>query len=276
MPPCLILSIIIFTNPSAWAGYGTRSIFKRSLTGLNSEFSFSYTSCLTKAEEPSLPYYLPIAGGRMIGFIPFPRVLVLCEMQSVTSRIWTRVAVSIFYDDNHHTTGTLSIIRHVSRVKWSNPGKGVAPSPKRRFCSYWKGSPSTTVANFITYIKAKIDKTQQNSKYRLCADRNKTIDHIISECSKLAHKERIRLDRTAWRRWSTGNCAKSLNLTLRTNGICTPQNPYLRLRRINHSGIFEIQTVQLISTRRPGLVIVNKKKRKKENLPTLLSWLTTV
>ena len=30
-----------FTNPSARAGYETRSIFKRSLTGLNSEFSFS-------------------------------------------------------------------------------------------------------------------------------------------------------------------------------------------------------------------------------------------
>ena len=79
--------LTIFTNPSARAGYDTRSIFKRSLTGLNSEFSFSLTSCLTKAEEPSLPYYLPIAGGRIIGFIPFPRVLVLCEMQSVSSRI---------------------------------------------------------------------------------------------------------------------------------------------------------------------------------------------
>ena len=49
---------------------------------LNSEFSFSYTSCLTKAEEQSLPYYLPIAGGRIIGFIPLPRVSVLFEMQS--------------------------------------------------------------------------------------------------------------------------------------------------------------------------------------------------
>ena len=28
-------------NPSARAGYDTRSIFKQSLTGLNSEFSFS-------------------------------------------------------------------------------------------------------------------------------------------------------------------------------------------------------------------------------------------
>ena len=31
----------IFSNPSTRAGYDTRSIFKRSLTGLNSEFSFS-------------------------------------------------------------------------------------------------------------------------------------------------------------------------------------------------------------------------------------------
>ena len=45
-PACLvrltwIVFVILFTNPSARAGYDTRSIFKRSLTGLNSEFSFS-------------------------------------------------------------------------------------------------------------------------------------------------------------------------------------------------------------------------------------------
>ena len=27
-------------------------------------------------------------------------------MQSVSSKIWTRIAVSISYDDNHYTTGT--------------------------------------------------------------------------------------------------------------------------------------------------------------------------
>ena len=32
---------VLFTNPSARAGYDTRSIFNRSLTGFNSEFSFS-------------------------------------------------------------------------------------------------------------------------------------------------------------------------------------------------------------------------------------------
>ena len=35
---------------------------------------------------------------------------------------------------------TLSIIRYVLRVKWSNPGKRVASSPTPRCCSNWKGS----------------------------------------------------------------------------------------------------------------------------------------
>ena len=35
---------------------------------------------------------------------------------------------------------TLSNIRYVSRVKWSNPGKGVAPFPTPQCSSYWKGS----------------------------------------------------------------------------------------------------------------------------------------
>ena len=37
----LITIVMIFTNPSARAGYDTRSISKQSLTSLNSEFSFS-------------------------------------------------------------------------------------------------------------------------------------------------------------------------------------------------------------------------------------------
>ena len=38
-------------------------------------------------------------------------------------------------------------------------------------------------------IKARIDKMQQNSKCRLCGERDETINHIIRECSKLAQKE---------------------------------------------------------------------------------------
>ena len=35
---------------------------------------------------------------------------------------------------------TLTIIRYVSRVKWSNPGKGLAPSPTPWCSSYRKGN----------------------------------------------------------------------------------------------------------------------------------------
>ena len=35
---------------------------------------------------------------------------------------------------------TLSNIRYVSRIKWSNPGKGVVPAPTAQYSSYWKGS----------------------------------------------------------------------------------------------------------------------------------------
>ena len=49
----------LFTNISAWAGYDTRSISKRSLTGLNSEFSFSKSNCLIKADKPVCPTIYP-------------------------------------------------------------------------------------------------------------------------------------------------------------------------------------------------------------------------
>ena len=49
---------------------------------------------------------LQIDNTLIIGFKLFPRVLVLCKMLSVSSTIWTRVAVPISYDDNHYTTGT--------------------------------------------------------------------------------------------------------------------------------------------------------------------------
>ena len=93
----------ILTNPYAWAGRNTRSIFKRCLTDKISEFSFSYNSYRAKVEEPSLPYYSLISGWRIIGFILFPRVLMPCEMQIVSSRIWTRVTMNIASNNNHHT-----------------------------------------------------------------------------------------------------------------------------------------------------------------------------
>ena len=38
-------------------------------------------------------------------------------------------------------------------------------------------------------IKAKIDNTQEQSKRRMCGEKDKTVNHLISECSKMAQGE---------------------------------------------------------------------------------------
>ena len=64
------------------------------------------------------------------------------------------------------------------------------------------------------HINARIDKTQQNSKCRLCSNRDEMINHLINVCSKLAQKEYKAL-------WSTGKCAGNFSSTIQTNGIYT-------------------------------------------------------
>ena len=54
-------------------------------------------------KELSLPYILSILGRRIVGFIPFQKILAQCEMQRVSFRIWTRFTVSISFDGNHCT-----------------------------------------------------------------------------------------------------------------------------------------------------------------------------
>ena len=38
------------------------------------------------------------------------------------------------------------------------------------------------------YIKATIDKSQNDSRCRMCRDKNETVSHIVSGCSKFAQK----------------------------------------------------------------------------------------
>ena len=87
---------------SAWIAW-QRPSFCRSTTSLDSEFSFE-TGCHINVKEPSLPCYLPIAiskaGRNILGFIPFPSVLPLCEMQAASSRIWILVDEFTSYDYN--------------------------------------------------------------------------------------------------------------------------------------------------------------------------------
>ena len=78
----------------------TRSILKKNSSGLRSDSSF-LTGYLNKAKPPSLPNCFPIAGERIIRFVPFRRLLVQYEMQPISYRVWTRIDGFIYYDDKH-------------------------------------------------------------------------------------------------------------------------------------------------------------------------------
>ena len=115
-------------------------------------------------------------------------------------------------------------------------------------------------AKRTNYIKAVIDKTQQNSKYRLCSDTEEIINHMISECSKSRQKEYK--SRQNWIgkviHWEL--CKK---LKFDHTNKWYMHNPESVFENETHKVLvdFEIQTDHLISTRRPDLVIDNKKKR---------------
>ena len=106
----------------------------------------------------------------------------------------------------------------------------------------------------------RIDKTQHNSKCRLCGDRDETINHIKSECSKLAQKEfKARHD------W-VGNgihwemCGK---FQFDHTNKWYMHNPAPVLENDSHKLLwdFNIQRDHLIPARRPNLIIINQKMR---------------
>ena len=113
-----------------------------------------------------------------------------------------------------------------------------------------------------SHIKTRIYKTQQNSKCKLCGDRDETIYHIISECSKLAQKEYTTRDDWVGKVIYWEMCKK---FKFGHTSKWYMHNPAAALKNDTHKLLwdFDIQTDHLISARRPDLIIINKKKKKR-------------
>ena len=75
----------VLSNPSPMSRMWYKINFKWSLTSLNSEISFFLTGCHAKVNEHSLPYYLSIVGGRIVGFKRFPKGNVSSLVQDLNS-----------------------------------------------------------------------------------------------------------------------------------------------------------------------------------------------
>ena len=113
------------------------------------------------------------------------------------------------------------------------------------------------------HIKARIDKTQQNSKCRLCGDRDETINHIISECCKLAQKEcKARHDWVG----KVIHWEMCRRVQFDHTNEWYIHNPAPVLENDTHKLLwdFNIQTDQLIPARRPDLIIIKKTKKTKK------------
>ena len=108
------------------------------------------------------------------------------------------------------------------------------------------------------HIKARIEKTQQNSK---CGDRDETINHTISEYSKLAHMEY-----KARRDWvgKMIHCEMCKKFQFDHTNKWYMLNPVPVLENDTHKLLwdFNIQTDYLIPARWADLIIINKKKKK--------------
>ena len=112
----------------------------------------------------------------------------------------------------------------------------------------------------INHIKARKDKTQQNSKCRLCGDRDETIKHILSECSKLTQREyKARHDWVGkvihWK------MCKNFKFDHFNKWYMHNSTPVLENATHKFLWDFNIQTDHLIPTRRPDLIIIIIKKR---------------
>ena len=113
------------------------------------------------------------------------------------------------------------------------------------------------------YLKTKIAKTQQNSKCQLCSDRDETINHIISECSKLTQK--VYKTRHGWMgKVIHRELCKKLKFDHASKWYMHKPESILENETNKILWDFEIQTDHLIPARRPAWVKVNKN----DNLPT--------
>ena len=135
-------------------------------------------------------------------------------------------------------------------------------------------TPTTTI---YYNIKTRIDKTQQNSKCRLCVDRDETIIHMISQYSKLAQKEYK--TRHNWMgkgvHWEM---SKKFKYDQTNKWYMHKPAPFLENDTHKLQWDFDIHTDHLISARSTDLIIINNNNNKKRvfaKLSTLLSWLTS-
>ena len=108
-------------------------------------------------------------------------------------------------------------------------------------------------------IKTKIDKTQTESKCRLCGKVDATVRHIVCECPMLAQREYKRRHDWVGRKTHWEVCRK---IGLDVNEKWYKPEPEKVVENDSWKILwdFTIQTDHVIEARRPDMVIIDKLK----------------
>ncbi|XP_068684561.1 uncharacterized protein [Montipora foliosa] len=107
------------------------------------------------------------------------------------------------------------------------------------------------------YIKASIDKTQENDLYRMCRQAKETFSHLVSGCSKLAQQEyKRRHDNVS--RVVHGDLLGKCGFSRVDKWFEHVPETVLKNNDYKLLWDYNIQTDHKISARRPDLVVINK------------------
>ena len=87
-------SVYIYIYAKPFAGCYTRSFFR---------CLFPWSAAIPILKKQSFLLFNQSSWERIVGYVPHPRILALCEMKIDLTRNRTRIPVSISYDDNYYT-----------------------------------------------------------------------------------------------------------------------------------------------------------------------------
>ena len=107
-------------------------------------------------------------------------------------------------------------------------------------------------------IKAYIDKSQEQSKCRKCGERDETVNHLVSECSKMAQREYKRRHDWVARRVHWEVC-RMYGIEVKDKWCEHDTAPVTENERCKILWDFNIQTDHIIQARRPDMIVINKK-----------------
>ena len=107
------------------------------------------------------------------------------------------------------------------------------------------------------YRKARIEKSSNDAKCRLCKIRDETISHLVSECPKIAQTEyKHRHDKVAAAvHWSI---FKKHGLPHTEKWYDHRAEPVIENEKVKLLWDFNVQTDKVIEARRPDLILENK------------------